>query len=558
MSKISILILGGGGMQLPAIKTAAEMGWTTIVADGVRNVPGREYADFFENIDLKDTTGMIKTAFKYKNSTGLNGVFTAGTDFSETVARVAAAVGLPGISIESAINASNKWKMREVFQTHNVPSPAFFTIHKNVSFSCESLARTGLEFPLVVKPVDNMGSRGIRRTDNCKQLESAVKEAFIYSRSGSVIVEEYLEGSEFSIDALVYKNDIIICGFADRNICYPPYFIEMGHTIPSFIDPELSNKIISTFKAAVRALGITEGAAKGDIRLNRGKVYIGEIAARLSGGYMSGWTFPYSSGVPLTREALKIAVGQAPGNLVHQFIKTSAERAFISIPGIIKHISGLKDARSDENINDLFLRVNIGDTVKFPENNVEKAGNFIAVNKNRAIAINSSENACRKVFIRLEASNKNTEEFLFGKFQSWVEDAFSLKEVENIEILKNMPDYWFDNEKRVGIVSLPVLKKESVFEWHGKSIDLAFREVLEQKYSNNIDLKVKSVSFNMISSFKDGKVDIFRDGIGIGRLFYKAFLRGGVQGGVWVIDSILKTIDEKKNLLELFSRWQEY
>ena len=354
MTKTTILILGGGGMQLPAIKTAKDMGWTTIVADGVCNVPGREYSDYFEHIDLKDSKGMIKTALKFKNSIGLDGVFTAGTDFSETVARVAAAAGLPGISIEASINASNKWKMRDVFFEYNIPSPLYFTVSKDSPLKCESLEKNGVDFPLVVKPVDNMGSRGIRRTDNCKELKTAVKEAFLFSRTGTVIVEEYLDGAEFSIDALIYKNEITICGFADRNIFYPPYFVEMGHTIPASIDSKLYKEIITAFNAAVRALGITEGAAKGDIRLSRGKVYIGEIAARLSGGYMSGWTFPYSSGIPLTREALKIAVGMPPGNLLPIYKKTSAERAFLSIPGKIKNINGTEDAKSDKNIIDLF------------------------------------------------------------------------------------------------------------------------------------------------------------------------------------------------------------
>jgi biotin carboxylase len=121
MTNKTILILGGGGMQVPAIKIAHSMGWTTIVADGLSNVPAKQYADYFENIDLKDTDGMIQTALKYKNSIGLDGVFTAGTDFSETVARVAKAAGLPGISIEASINASNKWKMREAFNLHKIP-----------------------------------------------------------------------------------------------------------------------------------------------------------------------------------------------------------------------------------------------------------------------------------------------------------------------------------------------------------------------------------------------------------------------------------------------------
>jgi biotin carboxylase len=546
MSDKTILILGGGVMQLPAIKSAIDMGWKIIVADGNSNVPGRDYADYFENIDLKNTEKMIQAALSYKGSIGLDGVFTAGTDFSETVARVASAAGLPGISIEASINASNKSKMREAFRAHNISSPLFVSVNTPFLEDCTELEDRGLQFPLVVKPVDNMGSRGIRRTDNCAELRKAMVDAFKFSRSATVIIEEYLEGSEYSIDALIYKNEITICGFADRHIFYPPYFIEMGHTIPSAIETEsdLYKKIISTFKAAVRALGITEGAAKGDVRYSRGKIYIGEIAARLSGGYMSGWTYPYSSGVLLTREALKIAVGQPPGNLQPSISRITVERAFISIPGIITEITGIKNAKEDTDLKEIFLRVTTGADVKFPENNVEKVGNCIAVHKKRSVAEKSALLCCQKIFVRLEACNTQTEEFLFGNLQSWVEDAFSISEPANIAAFKKMADTEIYSMDKIAVLALPSLELENCTEWHGISIENAFQEVLAKKY------QIKNIGVSNSDSSKEGIV--------LGRWFYLAFLRGGVQGGVWIIDSILKTVKEKKNIMELLTRWKKY
>ena len=552
MTKTTILILGGGVMQLPAIKIAGEMGWITIVADGIINVPGEKYCDYFENIDLKDTEGMIKAALEYKKTIGLDGVFTAGTDFSETVARVAEAADLPGISIEAAINASNKVKMRDAFRKHGVSSPLFTSVGAVSSLDCAEITGMGIKFPMVVKPVDNMGSRGIRRIEECSQLEDAVRDALLFSRSGNVIIEEYLDGPEFSIDALIYDNEITICGFADRHIYYPPYFIEMGHTIPSIMDTRVSEEIFETFRAGVKALGITKGAAKGDIRLSRGKPYIGEIAARLSGGYMSGWTFPYSSGVDLTKGALKIAVGRHPGNLSPRFLQTSAERAVISIPGVIKDIVGIEKVKASENLKEFFLRVSSGDEIRFPENNVEKVGNCIAVNKERSVAISSAEDACRDLFVHLEPCSLSTENFLFGSSQSWVANAFTLEKEENIISLGNMPGFELNSNNGVNILGLPALEHEASCEWHGKSVAGAFGEVLEKRYQKIVDKKINFIPVNVISS-----ENIF-DGVVLGKLFYRSFLRGGVQGGVWIIDSILKTIEEKKSLLELFSRWEKY
>ncbi|MCK5196746.1 MAG: hypothetical protein KAR21_00260 [Spirochaetales bacterium] len=190
--------------------------------------------------------------------------------------------------------------------------------------------------------------------------------------------------------------------------------------------------------------------------------------------------------------------------------------------------------------------------VRFPENNVEKVGNCITVNKERSIAISSAEDACRDLFVHLEPCNQETEKFLFGSSQSWVASAFTLEKEENIKSLENMPEFELNSTNGISILGLPALEEETFCEWHGKSIALAFDEVLEKRYQKIVDKKVRPVSINVISS-----ENIF-DGVVLGKLFYRSFIRGGVQGGVWVIDSLLKTIEEKKSLLELFSRWKNY
>ena len=97
MNNITILILGGGIMQLPALRIAKSKGWKIILADGNKNTDGLKYADIFEHIDIKDKEGMAEMAAKYIKSLRLDGVFTAGTDFSTTVAWVSEKCGLPGI-----------------------------------------------------------------------------------------------------------------------------------------------------------------------------------------------------------------------------------------------------------------------------------------------------------------------------------------------------------------------------------------------------------------------------------------------------------------------------
>jgi len=141
-----------------------------------------------------------------------------------------------------------------------------------------------------VKPVDNMGGRGCRRADSLAELRAAVEAALAFSRSGRAIIEEFMDGPEFSADALVHRGEITLCGLADRHIRFPPCFVEMGHTMPSGVDSGTAARLLEVFYAGIRALGITNGAAKGDLKLTPKGPMVGEIAARLSGGYMSGWT----------------------------------------------------------------------------------------------------------------------------------------------------------------------------------------------------------------------------------------------------------------------------
>ena len=372
MKQNGILILGAGIMQLPAYEAAARNGWYSIGADGNPDAPCRRKADLFLNIDLKDRVGLAEAASELRDRVEIKGVFTCGTDFSASVAWVAEKLGLPGIPYQTALDCTDKYRMRSRFREAGVPCPDFCEYSPEMDLAKE----TGrLSYPLVVKPVDNMGGRGVITAADADELKEAVKEAVRFSRTGRAIIEEYMNGDEFSIDSLVYDGNIHITGFADRHIYYPPCFIEMGHTLPSAVDKETEKKIFDTFRKAVQALGITLGSAKGDVKLDSRGVMIGEIAARLSGGYMSGWTYPYASGVNLVEKGMRLAMGMDPGRLAEEEQKTSSERAFLSIPGRIVDIRHLEEAHELPQVRDLFLLSDVGDKVDFPRNNVMKCGN---------------------------------------------------------------------------------------------------------------------------------------------------------------------------------------
>lgn len=547
----NILILGAGLMQKPAILSAKELNLRTCVIDADKNAVCVPLADEFEQIDLKDKDKILEYAEKLqKSQNSLIAVFTAGTDFSASVSYVCEKLNLPSHSFNAAQNASIKTQMRECFQKSNVPSPKFAKISKNdINDTLLDNILQKMTFPLVVKPVDNMGARGCRMIRSENEFTSSVKTAVEYSKTSNAIIEEYMEGAEFSIDALIYNGTFTVTGFAIRHIKYPPYFIEIGHTMPAQLDKKIHDELISVFALGAKSLNLTCGAAKADIKYTKCGPMIGEIAARLSGGYMSGWTYPYASDLNLTKQAILIACNEIPQKLIEKRIpvsytpsqlcknekcpydlyevpcvRTSAERAWYSIPGQVEYIENINEY-SDKAVFDVLPRstVSLGSKVNFPRNNVEKCGNIIAVSNDDKIAIDAAQDAVSNIFITLKPDTKETEDFLSGISQQ-DEKGFPPSAFEQIP-----PDILDSEDQIIGE--------------NQKVLDFIPKVLQNPEYEN-----IKDWNFNTIKQTAQ-KFDILRKNHPEFDLktFWKAVLKGGLQAAVYFSDTVkLKQQSKKK------------
>lgn len=392
----TIAIIGGGLLQLPVIKTAKRLGLKTVVVDRNPQAPGVKEADFFvqsSTLDAELTSEILLNFDKEKQK--IDAVLTVGTDASYTVALTAQKIGLPGITPETAIKATDKYEMRKALRSAKVPVPDF-EIVDNYTKACEVMERMGTD--CVIKPVKNMGARGVRRVFNLDDLKDAFELAMQYSQERKVLIEQYIDAPELSIDALVYNNEIFITGVADRIIEYDPYFVETGHIMPSQLSEDLISFAIETFKKGIKALGINIGAAKGDIKISHSGCYIGEIAARLSGGFMSTYTFPYSSGIDLMENIIYISLGLPPVNLTPQKNWVSIERAIIAPPGIVYEIKD--NSKNIKYLNDVFLDVNLKDKILPPKNNLDKQGHIIVAAPTYREAIIASHKAIQAIKIK--------------------------------------------------------------------------------------------------------------------------------------------------------------
>jgi len=520
MNEKYVLILGAGLMQRPAINAAKNLGYKALVVDANDKAVCVKEADRFEKIDLKDKEGLVKLALSLKPD--LYAVFTAGTDFSASVSYVAQKCNLKAHTFEAATAASDKILMREHFSKCNVSSPSFKQIDDKTDINDVVIEN----YPKVIKPVDNMGARGCRMIRQESEKDEAIKLAVSASRSGRAILEDYMDGPEFSIDAIVYNGTLTITGFADRHIYYPPYFIEMGHTMPTAIDMKTKEELINCFANGIHALGLTHGVAKADIKYTKDGPMIGEIAGRLSGGYMSGWTYPYASDFDLTKNALLLALDKKPEELERERVKlsiankffevyeveckkSSAERAWISIPGKVKKVYGLQKAQSIEGVRDVLPRNFEGDYVQFPINNVSKCGNIIAVQKDYKASSCTAEQAVSEIVIRLDESNEETLQYLMQK-----------------------PEDRLDNFPPEAYPELKVSINDNEVYTEGQSFLLDLPKEIEPFFNNVTDYNHRTIekTLSLIDEIYPNHPEITK------KDFWSAIKAGGIQGALYILD----------------------
>lgn len=372
----NLIIIGGGMLQVPLIETARSMGLFTIVFDMSADAPGARLADRVVLMSTRDTDGCVREARRLREAMPIHGVVTAGTDASRAVAAIAGALELPGIRYADAEAASNKVLMRKRLRAAGIPSPDFRSVW---SLKEARDAMDELCFPLVIKPADNMGARGVIKVSSREEIYAAFRHAKRYSPTGEMILEEYMAGPELSVDAVAWDSEVRITGIADRIIEREPFFVEIGHNMPSALPADVLAEAQQVMIAAMGALGLHTGAAKGDLKVTSAGVKVGEIAARLSGGWMSSHTYPLHSGVNLLRAAIQIALGEAPDQLTPTISRVAIERGILAPAGKLLRLEGREAMQNVQGVAMVHFNRRVGDVIQEATSNIDKVGHIVAV-----------------------------------------------------------------------------------------------------------------------------------------------------------------------------------
>jgi biotin carboxylase len=393
----TILIISGGTEAIPGIILAKEMGLFVLVSDGDRTAPGFEYANekiIASTYDAKITTQKAKQY--HENIRKIDGVISISADVPLTVSTVANELCLPGISLESSMLAANKIKMKDQFVKNNILTPAYKFLQTISDF--KNIINEW-DYPLVIKPVDSRGARGVIRLTADTDINWAWQHALKNSPSKSVIIEKYLDGIQLSTESMIIDGKCYTCGYSDRNYeyleLYSPYIIENGSDMPTILTEEEKRDINEIIELGAKAMGIYNGTVKGDIVMHNGKPTIIELAARLSGGYFSTNMIPLSTGVNFVGTAIKMALGEKvyPEDVIPKYNKNICQRYFFPRDGIIKDIHGVENLTNNPTIKYFKINVKLGQNVSSPTDHTLRGGMVITEGNTRKRAESEAKNA---------------------------------------------------------------------------------------------------------------------------------------------------------------------
>lgn len=347
----NLAIIGASYLQLPLINKAKEMGYTTHVFAWAANDVGEQTADYFYPISITETERIAEKC----GEIGICGICSIASDLAAvTVNYVASELGLAGNSMECTRKSTNKCLMREAFRKNGDPSPASIEVDEQTD-----LHKLELKYPVIVKPTDRSGSRGIFKLESMEGLEAAVQVARNASFEKKALIEEFAEGEEYSVEGISFRGTHHILAFTRKFTTGAPHYVETGHMEPAPLSGEIKQKAEKIVIHALDSLGITDSASHSEIKIDdRGEIRIIEIGGRMGGDCIGSHLVRYSTGIDFLRAVIQVACGEEP-NLTPVSEPMAAEvRYLFNAADVERMQKDLKEGRMIEQI--AFFPENIG------------------------------------------------------------------------------------------------------------------------------------------------------------------------------------------------------
>ena len=390
----TIMILGASILQLPAIEKAIEMGLNVVALDMNPDAVGFNVPGVVKKvISTIDIEAAIEAAKRHK----VDGIMTLATDMPmRTVAAVAKACGLVGVTEETAEKATDKSVMREALKSAGVPIPKFFRVMNSQEYR---IAVDNIEGPFMLKPADSSGSRGILKVEDRENLDAAYEYTKRFSHNGIVVVEECMIGPEVSVEALAIDGEVHVIQITDKITTGAPHFVEIGHTQPTVLD--CVDQIRKVAIEANKAVGIKNGPSHTEIIVTNDGPKIVEIGARLGGDCITTHLVPLSTGVNMVEACIRIALGEKP-DITSTLKCGSAIRYFHQHAGVVKSIEGIEDVKNMPGVKQVSIVHGVGETITDITDSGSRMGFVITQGFSAEVASEEAELAIKAVAIDIE------------------------------------------------------------------------------------------------------------------------------------------------------------
>lgn len=301
-----IAIIGANDFQNPLILKAKSLGYETHVFAWQDGSIGEKTADYFYPISIVEKDEILEKC----KEIGIDAITTIASDLATlTVNYVAEKLGLPGNSLECTKKSTNKYEMRKAFKEEGLATPGF----EIVSSPKDIEKLSDMEYPLIVKPTDRSGSRAITKIYKKEELEEAISKAIENSFEKKAIVEEYIEGNEFSAEGITYNGEHKFLTITRKATTGAPHFIETGHIEPAGLNKDMEEKIYNELTKALTALKITNSATHSEFKITpNGDIRIIEIGARMGGDCIGSDLVQISTGCDFIKMVIDVAMGNKP------------------------------------------------------------------------------------------------------------------------------------------------------------------------------------------------------------------------------------------------------
>lgn len=379
-----LLILGGSNVQLNAVKRAKEKGHTVIVSDYYEDAPAKNLSDFEELTSTFDFEGSLKVAEKYK----IDGILTLGTDQPVyTAAKVADALKLHSfLGVETAKAVTNKRVMKGLFKSNNIPTANFRIISRDFT----EAHLEGLSFPIVVKPIDSQGQRGVYKLDSISEIRDVFDEILSFSRENEILVEEYYPSEEITISGWVHEGNVYVLTVTDR-VCYhnyPHIGVCIAHDFPSKFLGKYSDEIIKLTHKITADFEINEGPIYYQFLIGAQGIKVNEIACRIGGAYEDEF-IPYVTDVNI----LDMLIEGSLGNVIDvsalkdyslmQNNKHLSVQMIFAERGEVQLLNDMEKLKLQEGVIQAKYNIKRGSVIGDIENATARAGYMIVVGESK-------------------------------------------------------------------------------------------------------------------------------------------------------------------------------